>query len=166
MIRPAQLYTEELNKKFWETAYDLHYKFYYTSGYFNAYKPDDSTWNRHEFVSVDKHNSVLGYIAYSIDRQSNYAHGLAIINFGNSIIFGKDLYKAIDDVFMKYSFRKLRYSVIIGNPIEKTYDKLTKKYGGRIVGIFKNEDKLSDGNYYDRKLYELHKREYEERRYA
>ena len=50
--------------------------------------------------------------------------------------------------------------MIIGNPIEKSYDKMINKYGGRIVGIYKEDVKLIDGEYYDKKLYEILASEY------
>jgi|WetSurMetagenome_2_1015567.scaffolds.fasta_scaffold124309_3 hypothetical protein len=50
--------------------------------------------------------------------------------------------------------------VVIGNYIESTYDKICKKYGGRIVGIQSSEVKLIDGYHYDLKLYEILKEDY------
>ena len=50
--------------------------------------------------------------------------------------------------------------MVIGNPIEKSYDKMVKKYGGRIIGTYKEDVKLIDGEYYDKKLYEILSSEY------
>ena len=50
--------------------------------------------------------------------------------------------------------------MVIGNPIERTYDKLCQKYGGRIIGIEKEETKLQDNKYYDVKRYEILRSEY------
>ena len=83
------------------------------------------------------------------------------INFSNNkITFGKDLMKALKDIFEVYKFQKINFSVIIGNPIEKSYDRMIMKYGGRIVGVYKNDVKLIDGLYYDRKIYEILASEY------
>jgi hypothetical protein len=49
----------------------------------------------------------------------------------------------------------LSFDAIIENPIEKTYDKLVLKYGGKIVGIREKEINLVDGKYYDIKEYEI-----------
>jgi hypothetical protein len=62
---------------------------------------------------------------------------------------------AIKDIFEKYRFNKLNFTVARGNPIEKTYDKLIKRYNGRIVGILEQEARLIDGRLYDVKEYEL-----------
>ena len=55
---------------------------------------------------------------------------------------------------------KLNFSVVVGNPIEKSYDKLIKRYGGRIVGTREKETTLVDGNLYDVKMYELFREDY------
>lgn len=62
--------------------------------------------------------------------------------------------------FDKFKFRKLTFSVIVGNPIEKSYDKMINKYGGRVVSIYSDETKLIDGEYYDVKLYEITRNNY------
>ena len=66
-------------------------------------------------------------------------------------VFGQ----ALKDIFEKFHFRKLIFSVVIGNPIEKTYDRMIQKYGGRIVGIQRQQVKLIDGQFYDVKMYEI-----------
>lgn len=63
--------------------------------------------------------------------------------------------RVFKDIFEKFHFRKLSFSVVVGNPIEPQYDKLIKKYGGRIVGIQEAQTKLIDNKYYDVKLYEI-----------
>lgn len=160
MLDVAQKYTEELKLKLANITYDLKYQFY-TGGYSDKYVPSNSNWGKFEFVSIDNKGNVIGYINYLIDRNSNYAYGFAIINFSdNKITFGRDVVKSIDDVFVKYQFRKLAYAVYVGNPIENTYDRLTKRYGGRIVGTKIKDNKLLDGNIYDFKMYELFKEDY------
>lgn len=155
MLKPAQLYTEQIRTAFWNTAYDDKYKFYHV-GYHEEYKPSNSQWCGHEYASVDKDDNLLGYIKYTIYQRVNSIDDLAIINFSNNKIeFGKDVHIALDNALTKYGFRKLNWNVICGNPIEDTYDKLCLKYGGRIIGVMKNEVKLSDGKFYDKKLYEI-----------
>lgn len=160
MLLPAQLHTEELKKLFLKTAYDEKYKFYH-SGYHDTYDPSDSTWGKHEFVSVDSNNNVLGYIAYTIDRYTYVSHNFHVINFSeNKATFGRDLCQAIDDMFLKYGLGRVEYSVVIGNPIEESYDKMTQKYGGTIIGVRHKSTRLSDGKWYDEKLYEILKEDY------
>ena len=75
-------------------------------------------------------------------------------------MFGKDLLKAIQDIFERFNFHKLTFSVVIGNPAEKSYDRLCAKYGGRILCIQKEETKLEDNKYYDVKRYEIMREDY------
>lgn len=159
MIDIAQKYTNELSLKFADTIHDDKYKFFY-EGWSNDYRPQDSTWNGHEFVSIYG-NEVIGYIAYSINRNEYDVSNLRIINFtNNKIVFGKDLIKVLNNIFEKYNFRKLSFCVYIGNPIERSYDRFIEKYNGRIVGIKKQDIKLSDGKFYDIKLYEIFRDDY------
>lgn len=160
MIDIAQKYSDELKLLFLNTAYDEKYMFY-NGSWVSEYKPSTDNWNNYEFVSIDSDNKVIGYISYGIKRDTYSVDGLRIINFSdNKITFGKDVIKVIQDIFMKYSFRKLSFAVFVGNPIEKTYDKLIKKYGGRIIGIKEKDEKLLDGKLYDFKMYEIFRDEF------
>lgn len=161
MLKPALLYQEQLQQKYIETWYDDRYKYYHTNGWHERINIDDNDWNRHQFVSINKDNQVIGYISYRVDRTNNSCNGFGAINFTNdSITFGKDLATVLQNIFIKFNFHKLNFCVIIGNPIEKQYDKLIKKYNGRIVGYYKDDSKLHDGQYYDRKLYEIMRKDF------
>lgn len=160
MLEPAIKYKDQLEKLQYNIWFDDKYKYWACDSYYQSMNIDDNTWNRHQFVSV-YNDKVIGYIAYNISRSDNNVGGLSIINFSdNRAAFGIDLGKALKDIFEKYKFRKLNFNVVIGNPIEKSYDKMIKKYGGRIVGIHKEDVKLIDGKYYDRKFYEILASEY------
>lgn len=159
MLDIAQKYTDILKLKFSETIYNEKYKFY-NNGWCDEYRPSDTTWHTHEFVSTYK-GEVIGYIAYSINRNEYDVCALKAINFtDNKIIFGRDLIRALKDIFEKFKFRKLSFGVYVGNPIEKSYDKMIQKYNGRIVGIKKKDTRLSDGNFYDYKIYEIFREDY------
>jgi hypothetical protein len=161
MLDLAIKYEDKLQMLFSNIAFDEKYMFFSGCSYRDKYKATESTWNKHEFVSLDKEGNVIGYIKYNIDRESSVANSLQIINFtDNKVVFGRDVMQALDEIFTKFKFRKLKYSVFIGNPVESTYDRLTEKYGGRISGIQLQDDKLIDGNYYDFKSYEIFRDDY------
>lgn len=175
MLELALNYEEELKKKFRDTWFTEKYKFYSCVNYYEDFKVVDSTWNYHQFVSVDSNKNIIGYIGYCIDRADNSTDGLTIINFTdtdnsiedltdiekkNKAIFGIDIANAIRDIFKRYHFRKLNFAVVIGNSAEKSYDAMIKKYNGRIVGIKKEDAHLYDGKYYDLKLYEILAKDY------
>lgn len=160
MLEPAIKYRDQLEKLQYDIWFDDKYKYWNCDTYYQSMQIDDNTWNKHQFVSVCD-GMVIGYISYNISRAENYAYCLSIINFSdNKIAFGIDLGQALRDIFERYKFRKLNFSVVIGNPIEKSYDKMIEKYGGRIVGIYKEDVKLIDGEYYDKKLYEIFASDY------
>jgi hypothetical protein len=82
------------------------------------------------------------------------------INFTDNPLFGKDLLQVIKDIFERFNFHKLSFGMVVGNPIEKTYDRIVEKYGGRITCIEKEETKLDDNKYYDVKRYEILREDY------
>lgn len=160
MLEPAIKYKEELQKAYYDTWFDDKYKYWNFGVYYSSLQIDTDTWERNQFVSVIE-GEVIGYISYSIARSDNSVHSLSIMNFSDKkTAFGLDLGQALKDIFEKYKFRKLNFEVVVGNPIEKSYDKMIKKYGGRIVGTYKSDVRLIDGEYYDKKSYEILADEY------
>lgn len=160
----AQKYADKLKEKMLSIWFNDKYKYWNADIYFQDFEVDKDTWNRHQYVCVNSQGEVTGYIGYCINRRADNCHSLNAINFGqensDTIRFGDSLYRVIRDIFEKFKFNKLNFSVIVGNPIEASYDKLIEKYGGRIVGYFKNEVKLYDGQYCDEKLYEITREQY------
>jgi len=162
MLEVANRYEQELQELFMNTWHNEKYMFYNSNTYYDLYKKQTTTWNAIEFVSKDSEGNIIGYIGYDINRTSDAVGGLSIINFtDNKITFGRDLITALTDIFEKFNFRKMNFSVIVGNPIEKSYDKIISKYGGCVVGIKKEHCRLIDGKYYDLKMYEIFKSDYE-----
>lgn len=56
------------------------YKFYNCDTYYDTIQIDESTWNRHQFVSVSGER-IIGYISYKVDRTADMACNLVIMNF-------------------------------------------------------------------------------------
>ena len=159
MLKYAKPYEDRLRQLFDDIAFDDYYQFEQFMAYRETFKLPDDTYSENDFVSLHG-NDVIGFIGYRIKRPENAVWGLQIVHFGgpeapHKFIFGKDVYTAIDDIFRKYSFSKINFGVIVGNPIEKTYDKLIKQYNGQIVGTRKQDILLIDGKLYDVKEYEL-----------
>jgi RimJ/RimL family protein N-acetyltransferase len=160
MLVSAYDYQDQLNKALAATWYEEKYMFYHDS-WRERVEIDKGDWNKRQFVSIDKSGKLLGFISYSIDRANDSINNLAIINLSDDkMIFGKDVHKAFADIFEKYNFRKIKFTVIIGNPIEKQYDKIISTNGGRVVGTLKQHVKLMDNRYYDEKIYEIFRDDY------
>jgi hypothetical protein len=169
MLEYAKKYEAKLCQLFFDVAFDPFYQFEQLVAHRDTFKLPDDTWNANNFVSVYKEN-IIGMIGYQIKRNENAVYGLYIIHFGGKdapykYIFGKDVITGIKDIFEKYGFNKLNFDVVIGNPIVKTYDKLVKRYNGRIVGIRKQDTRLLDGKLYDTKEYEILADDYFNRRW-
>lgn len=163
----AQKYKEQLQRKMLDVWYNDKYKYWNADTFFSEFKVSEDSWNMHQFVCVggmEGPDELVGYIGYSINRRTNNCHSLSAINFSDyksdKTTFGLTLGRVVCDIFEKFHFNKLNFSVIVGNPIEESYDKMIEKYGGRIVGYFRDEVKLHDGTYCDEKLYEITSEQY------
>jgi hypothetical protein len=163
MLQPAIKYEQQLKELYINIALEDDFKFMFSTSYRDDLEVSKSTWNTHQFVSVNQHNEVVGYFKYSIDRDSMSCYGLQIVNFKKDKlcrVFANDLKQLFQDIFFRFNFRKLKFGVHIGNPAEKFYDKYIDSIGGRIVGINKEDDRLIDGKYYDYKTYEILQRDF------
>jgi hypothetical protein len=157
LLKLAYPHQEALNKKYQEIFFNEKYKFH-TYGSYPKYVIDleDMAWTKLQLLSVDENNNIIGYLCAMLDRELNHVTELKIVNFYDiNITFSQDLKQFICDLFLKYNFRKINWTVVVGNPIEKMYDKYTSRYGGRIVGVLKKEVLLNDRKLYDKKIYEL-----------
>ena len=162
MLKPAVQYKEKLAICMANIWFNDKYKYYVAEPYCEIPETHTSSWCQNEFVSVDNNDNILGFIDYNINRRTYNASGLCILSFTDkpTLTFGKDILQSIDDIFQKFNFNKLRFSVVVGNPIEKTYDKLIVKYGGCIAGYSKKDIQLWDGQLYDLKTYEIMREDY------
>ena len=164
MLDLAFKYEEQIRMKMLDTWYDEKYMYYHCSPYHELYQtpsPSDGDWNNRPFVSLDQDGNLLGLITYTIDREYDFVSNFGAINFSdNKVIFGRDLITVIDDIFCKFNIRKIEFFVVKGNPVERSYDRLINKYGGKIIGIRTKHCKLMNGEYYDEKMYELFREDY------
>lgn len=155
MLKPAQLYREELQKKYVECWYKPENQYY--SGWTGMQIPDlpDNCYDTHDFVSVDKDNNVIGYISYRVSWITMSADNFGIISFGNSVEFAKDVYKAICDLFEKHNMNRVSWSAFIENPAVKGYRNFIKKHGGRECAYHRQVAKLLDGKFHDDVEFEI-----------
>lgn len=161
MLELAKKYEDQISEALCNTWYDDKYKYFHCSSFHESFKLPDNDWDGRNFVSVDKNDNLIGYFCYELYRPTNMTCGFGAINFtDNKATFGKDLLTVIDDIFCKFNHQKLEFAVIVGNPIEKSYDKIVSKYGGSIVGVRHRHITLYDNQYYDDKLYEILREDY------
>lgn len=153
-------YEPILKDKFTSIWYNEKYQYYFNSGYRKRFRIAEDENSYRQFVSVDKNGDVLGFICYGADFEIGLAYGFGAINFSNNkLIFGKDLAKVIDDIFCKFGFETLEWTVNIENPIKKSYDRFCRDCNGTWMLRHRRNRKLN-GEFCDEVLYEVIKEGY------
>lgn len=154
MLEPALLHKEELLKKFAKVMYTHEYFLY--SGWPNDYRmpniSDEGECRR--YAVINKDGEVTGYIAYTIDPSllSVSSFGLYSFTDGLNMTLAKDLSELMESLIKTY--HRIEYQMVGGNPVEKSYDRFIKKYGGEKHVL---HDYLRDnyGKVHDRVIYEI-----------
>lgn len=156
MLRPAQLYKEQLDKKNIESWYKQENIYWHGGTAEYAIDLPDNNGNCHCFVSVDKNDNVIGWISYNVDWVSMSSDGWGIISFekGN-MEFVKDLYQAICDCFEVYHLNRISWNCYADNPAIRGYRNFIKKHGGRECAYFRQYIKLRDGKLHDSVSFEI-----------
>lgn len=157
-IKNAKLYETEIREKIWEIWYDEKYQYYFGTDWRRDFSLADAENSpcHHDFAIFNDDDELIGYIGYSIDLESRIAERFGAINFSDDkLIFGKVICQIIKDCFLKFGMNVVEWCVICGNPIEKSYDRLCERYGGRIVGVKRRRAKDMAGNPCDFKMYEI-----------
>ena len=155
MLRLANGYEKEITDQMRLVFLDSEYKYYFVG--YRFLDENFITQDSVHYVSVNDYGVVIGYFFTELSRDENDVKSVGVIRFIKDkewdVMFSKDLGNFL--IELTEVFRKIEFSVIIGNPIEKSYDKLVKRFGGRIVGTFTKTCRLKDGRYYDEKWYEI-----------
>ena len=141
MIEPADKYEEQI-KDLYAVDGDDYY-------YYNL--PLDVV--RQRFVST--HNGeVIGRFEVLINLAANAVLEAPVMALSEKYryMFAKDYMQFIKYLMQKY--RKISFFVIIGSPVEKTYDRLCKIHKWKIVGIMEKQVLNNAGEWCDIKYYE------------
>jgi hypothetical protein len=175
MLKRAILYQVQLADRFANLVDDPRCKYF--SSEYSVLQPElkTSTWDTHQFVSIGtQYTPVIGFLEATIKRAGHYVSNLCIVkfspegaresgsfnNFNRDIIFAKDLYTFLTNLFLVYKYNKLEYGCPVGSPQEKMYDKYTLKYGGRIIGISTEHFVCESGERLDHKYYEIMRKDF------
>ena len=155
---------QEITKQFQKIAYDEHWKYYWGSGQPQVLPYEVSKdSNCISMVSIGTNGEILGLLEYWTDDAIRSVSNLCATNFSKkpSVVFSRDFHKFWTDAFVIRKLNKINWYVIAGNPIEKSYNKLVKRYGGRIVGTFEDDVLTYDGQLLPKKFYELTRESFE-----
>lgn len=161
MLKPAQLYKEQLEREQIKSWYDPR-NIYWNGGAgdYMVGLPDNNA-ERHCFVSVDKDDNVIGYIEYQVDWVTLSADRFGMISFRKgSLEFARDIYRAVCDIFEKYGLRRIQWCCYADNPAVRGYHNFIKKHGGVVCGYFRQNAMLQDGKLHDTVDFEILKSEF------
>ena len=156
MLKPAQLYEDELQRKNTESWYKPENIFWNGGcGDSNISLPKHN-YDTHCFVSVDKNNEIIGYISYDVDWSAMSADKFGIISYDKgNLEFVKDLYQAICNLFEVYHMNRISWYCYADNPAIRGYRNFIKKYGGRECGYQRQIARLQDGKLHDSVQFEI-----------
>lgn len=161
MLKPAYLYKDELQKKSIETWYDTECMFWNDGVGSSQINIQDNNYNCHQLVSVNRDNNVIGYITYNIDWTAMSANSFRIISFDKgNVLFAKDLYQTICDLFEKYHMNRIQWFAYTDNPAIKRYRNFIKKHGGVECAYHRQVIKLIDGKLHDSVGFEILAKEF------
>lgn len=155
MLEPAFYYANRLQERYGEAVRNGRLNYYFREPWLNYFIPiHQNSEEMIQMVSLDS-GDVAGYFAVKINRGINAAYDLEIIRFGaKSREFSADLHDFFISLYEKYGFNKVSFWVIADNPAKKLYDNVIRAYGGRMVGI-KKQDAICDGQLCDVVMYEI-----------
>lgn len=161
MLKPAQLYKEKLQEENIKSWYNKENKYQSGCPGFWEIEFSNNNYDCHQFVSIDKEDNVIGYIAYDIDWVTMSAKNFGIISYKkNSLEFARDLYTAICNLFEIYHMNRISWTCFVGNPAMRGYQNFIKKHGGRKCGYQRECVKLQDGLLHDSVTFEILAKEF------
>jgi hypothetical protein len=159
MLDLANNHLDDMNRLTKLAATDIKYKYLNFDSYaMIEYTPLKDTWKGIHYVSINGSGEVTGYIKVSIERP--YPRAQIVIMNTKGLVFMADLLTLVEKLFNESLFPKLTFSVLIGNPAEKIYDRFIANHGGRVVGIYKKHETNLIGEICDLKLYEILKEDF------
>lgn len=153
----AKVYEDQIKQKMWNIWYDERYQYYFGGSWRCDFSLRDSTESlQRVFAVLNDNDELIGYIGYFVDDCMKVAEHFRAINFSNDkLSFGRAMVRVIKDCFLKFGMEVVEWRVICGNPIERSYDRLCVKFGGRIVGVARHRARDMTGNVCDEKTYEI-----------
>lgn len=156
MLKPAQLYADQLRTKIINTWYKPEYIYWTFGTSEDAIELPDNNGRSHCFVSVDKDGNVIGYICYEVDWLAMSASGWGMLSFQKgSVLFAKDVYQAICDCFEVFHMNRIHWSCAADNPAIRGYRNFIKRHGGVECGHYRQETYLRDGKLHDTVDFEI-----------
>lgn len=162
MLVNAGFHKEKLIE-WWEenkdTGYLDHLKIFNNRNVFEEINPDKRK-NRMQLVEVID-DEIIAYFEAFIDLKNLKVTELLTINISKKReLSQRSFYNVIKKIF-DMNFVKIRVSTIEGSRSQMTMETAVRLIAFRYVGLFINEIKDEHGNFYNVKVYELLKEDFE-----
>lgn len=156
MLKPAQLYKDKLQEENIKSWYKPENIFYNGGAGNSQINICEDNYECHQFVSVDKNDNVIGYITYIVDWMAMNADRFGVISFDKgNVLFAKDVYMAVCNLFEIYHMNRVSWFVFVENPAIRGYRNFIKKHGGCECGYYRQVAKLQDGLLHDSIVFEI-----------
>lgn len=157
MIKAAQGYKEELNKRLMETWYDIDYQWFESDVDRHEFTIYDNNIYTTQLVSVDEDDSVVGYLSYSSPFMSKCVCSICAVSFMKpNVQFINDVITHLLSLLLYGHAKVIQFTCYADNPAIDGYRKLIKRFGGKELCTQRNTGYLLDGKYHDSVLFELH----------
>lgn len=159
MLEPAILYADEIREKFKKEIYADRYFFY--TGYPHSHElPKISTDDDDYQWAITDNGKIIGYLAYRVYPVINSVENFGLYSFdddehsliGRALVIGRDLTEKVDQLVNQY--HRVSWRMIKGNPVQRSYDAIIKKYNGNRV-VLHDICKDNYGRYHDEYIYEI-----------
>lgn len=155
----------EINEALMELWYEPEYQWYF--GGRNHYPmqadPDNGDERKRIFASIEPGGKIIGCMGYCVEQETKSVWSIFAIRFphGNKLTFGRDLRQFIDDIFVKFGFRRAVFGCVVGNPAERMYDRhIVGRMGGRVLCVERDAALDMQGNLCGFKRYEIMRDDY------
>ena len=160
MLKPAQLYREELNRKLTECWYNPRYQYYFLDCPREFQVPDTTEWRR-DFVCVNSKDEIVGYFAYHHDDVARSLSQFGLISFtekANPLLI-RDCERHIQSLVDKGLHRMEWWAVSTNSHANEIYEKIINScieegYYAHVAGHM-HDCHFFDGCYHDSILYEI-----------
>lgn len=152
MLVPAIVRKTELEKLFAEHLYDDDMLLYNGYPYCNSVPDLTPKENIFRWAIIDN-DKVIGFFTYFIDTLSDNVCSFGLYSFdrGNPVV-GFDVYKKMRELIAHH--RRIEWRMIGGNPVQKHYDKICRRYGGHRA-VLHEVVRDESGIYHDEYIYEI-----------
>lgn len=131
---------------------------------------EDTDWSCIQRVSVAG-DQVCGLLGARIDRDVRAVSSLEAVAFrgegqASGLLFSRDLMRFLVGLVLDHGFMRVGWSVVLGNPAERLYDRVLPRLGGRVVGVMRQNIRLPDGSVTGQKFYEVLPHEWTHEQYV